>query len=315
MRLVFMGTPKFAVPSLQALVAGGWDIRAVVTQPDRPRGRGQQVRYSPVKEIALEAGLPILQPERVSNPDFASELRQIAPDVIVVVAFGQLIPPTIVHMPPHGCINVHASLLPRYRGASPIQKAIIDGCQETGLTTMLIDEGCDTGCILLQDRMEIEPCDTAGSLEGKLALVGANLLIKTLSQLQRGELEPKPQDEQDACYAHKLKKETGEIDWAMAGSDLVNLVRGVTPWPGAFTCHRGQLLKVWEMTYVGAKTAEVPGAIVDVTDDGLVVAAGGELVSLNVVQPPNRPRMAGRDYANGYRVELGEVLGGPFDGV
>ncbi|NMB24550.1 MAG: methionyl-tRNA formyltransferase [Firmicutes bacterium] len=312
MRLVFMGTPEFAVPSLRALIDEGWDIAAVVTQPDRRRGRGHRVSYSPIKEVALEAGLPVMQPEKVSDPEFVGKLQQIGADAIVVVAFGQIIPPSIVHMPPHGCINVHASLLPKYRGASPIHKAIIDGCQETGITTMLIDEGCDTGCILLQEQVAIADCDTAGTLEEKLAPIGARLLVKTLAKLQRGELEPIPQDEEGACYAHKLKRETGEIDWSMSSSDIANLVRGLTPWPGAFTCHRGQLLKIWEIECTKNQTTKGPGMIVDIADDGLIVSAGGELVCLSVVQPPNRPRMAGRDYANGYHVVPGEVLGGPL---
>lgn len=312
MRLVFMGTPEFAVPSLRALIDEGWDIQAVVSQPDRRRGRGHKLSYSPIKKVALEAGLPVLQPEKVSEPEFISKLQQIKPDAIVVVAFGQIIPPSIVHMPFHGCINVHASLLPRYRGASPIHQAIIDGCQETGITTMLIDEGCDTGCILLQEKVAITDCDTAGTLEERLAPIGAKLLLETLDKLQRGELEPIPQVDEGACYARKLKRETGEIDWSMSSSDIANLVRGVTPWPGAYTCHRGQLLKIWEMKCIENSTTEESGMIVGTCDDGLIVAAGGELVCLSVVQPPNRPRMAGRDYANGYHVVPGEVLGGPL---
>ncbi|NLJ86997.1 MAG: methionyl-tRNA formyltransferase [Firmicutes bacterium] len=311
MRLVFMGTPEFAVPSLKALIAQGLEIQAVVTQPDRARGRGQKVSYSPVKKIALEAGIPILQPKKVSDLGFIQELKELCPDAIVVVAFGQLIPPAIIHMPPHGCINVHASLLPAYRGASPIQRAIIDGCDKTGITTMLIDEGCDTGDILLQESVKIAPEDTAETLEQELAIVGASLLIETLERLKAKDLKPQRQDDAKASFAPKLTKASGELNWEMRAEDLANLVRGVNPWPGAYTYHRGQLLKVWEMSLTAGNTCEAPGTILGVTDAGILVAASqGEIVSLDVVQPANRPRMGGRDYANGYRVENGEVLGG-----
>ncbi|NLK08790.1 MAG: methionyl-tRNA formyltransferase [Firmicutes bacterium] len=310
MRLVFMGTPDFAVPSFKALVDGGWDVVAVVTQPDRRRGRGQKVSYSPVKEFALEHSIPVLQPARVSNNDFIQELKEINPDAIIVVAFGQIIPPEIVHMPPHGCINVHASLLPKYRGAAPIHHAIIDGCRETGITTMLIDEGCDTGGILLKEAVPILESDTAGSLEKRLAPIGAKVLLETLDKLTQGELEPVAQDDAAASYAHKLKRDIGKIDWSCRGQAVVNLVRGVSPWPGAYTFHRGQMLKVWEASAQDQSAPEASGTITDITDDGLCVAADDRLICLHVVQPPNRPRISGRDYANGYHVEVGEVLGG-----
>jgi len=315
MKLVFIGTPDFSVPSLRALIAGDWQILAVVTQPDRRRGRGQQMRYSPIKEVALEAGLPVLQPDKVSDPSFVEQLRTLSPDVIVVVAFGQLIPSVILQMPPHGCVNVHASLLPRYRGASPVQQAIIDGCQKTGVTTMLLDEGWDTGDILLQRQVTIEPIDTAETLEKRLALVGAQLLTDTLHRLAEGNLEPTPQCEEHATYAHKLTRESGEIAWDSTADEIINLVRGVVPWPGAFTIHRGKLLKVWEANRIKRESAESPGTILGVLEDGIAVSTGNGCVSLDVVQPPNRPRMQGRDYANGYHVEPGEVLGGSLDEV
>jgi methionyl-tRNA formyltransferase len=311
MRIVFMGTPEFAVPSLKRLIDGGFAVEAVVTQPDRRRGRGHRVSFSPVKEAALEAGLSVLQPEKVADESFVELLRELNPDAIVVVAFGQLIPPAILELPRYGCINVHASLLPRYRGAAPIQQAIIDGCSATGVTTMLLDEGWDTGDILLQRQVPIQPEDTAGSLEVKLAEEGADLLTETLSRLAEGGLKPAPQDESQATYAYKLSKTAGEVRWQAAARQIVDLVRGVNPWPGAYTYHRGQLLKVWEAALAeleadGAK----PGTILAVGEDGIIVACGTGSVSLNLVQPPNRPRMGGRDYANGYRVDLGEMLGG-----
>lgn len=311
MRIVFMGTPEFAVPSLKSLIDGGWNVEAVVTQPDRPRGRGHRVSFSPIKEAAVEAGLKVLQPEKVSEESFMKLLEELSPDVIVVVAFGQLIPPAILEIPPYGCINVHASLLPRYRGAAPIQQAIIDGCRVTGVTTMLLDEGWDTGDILLQEQVMIEPEDTAGSLEMKLAEAGAQLLCETLRRLARGDLKPTPQDETEATYAYRLKKSAGEISWEANARQVVDLVRGVNPWPGAYTYHRGQMLKVWEAAEVDQEAdGAQPGTVLGITDDGIVITCGSGSVLLKVVQPPNRPRMGGRDYANGYRVEPGELLGG-----
>lgn len=310
-----MGTPEFAVPSLEALIASSWEVRAVVTQPDRPRGRGQRMRYSPIKEVAMGAGLEVLQPEKASNPGFVEKLKVLSPDAIVVVAFGQLISPAILEMPTYGCINVHPSLLPRYRGASPIQQAIIDGCRKTGVTTMLLDEGWDTGDILLQEEVDIIPQDTAETLEKRLAQVGARLLVNTLDRLGKGSLEPKPQDESQATYAHKLTKEAGQISWDATTDEITNLVRAVTPWPGAFTFHRGMLLKVWEIAKVpGERTDAQCGTILGVREDGIIVTTGSGSISLRVVQPPNRPRMGGRDYANGYHVDPGEILGGSLDG-
>ena len=229
----------------------------------------------------------------------------------MVVAFGQLIPPAILELPRYGCINVHASLLPRYRGASPIHQAIIDGCSVTGVTTMLLDEGWDTGDILLQKQVTIEPEDTAGSLEMKLAEEGAQLLCETLTRLARGDLKPTPQDDSQATYAYRLKKTAGEISWQANARQIADLVRGVNPWPGAYTYHRDQVLKVWEAAPADQEEhGAEPGAVLDIAEDGIIVACGAGSVLLKVVQPPNRPRMGGRDYANGYRVEPGEILGG-----
>ncbi len=311
MRIVFMGTPQFAVPSLKSLINSGWKVEAVVTQPDRPRGRGHRVSFSPVKEAALEAGLEVLQPEKVSEESFIRKLKEINPDAVVVVAFGQLIPPAVLQLPRFGCINVHASLLPRYRGASPIQQAIIDGCTVTGVTTMLLDEGWDTGDILLQREVPIAPEDTAGSLERKLAEVGAELLCETLDRLAKGDLQPTPQDDAQATYAYRLTKTAGKISWQVGARQIADLVRGVNPWPGAYTYHRDQLLKVWEAAALEEEVHDaLPGAVLRIAEEGMVIACGVGAVLLKVVQPPNRPRMRGRDYANGYRVEPGEILGG-----
>ena len=315
MKLVFMGTPEFSVPSLEALLAGEWEIQAVVTQPDRRQGRGHKVRYSPIKEIALEAGVPVLQPEEVAELSFVEKLKGLNPDAIVVVAFGQLIPSAVLHLPRHGCINVHPSLLPRYRGAAPIQQAIIDGCSKTGITTMLLDEGWDTGDILLQREVTIEPSDTAESLEERLALLGAEVLIETLTRLGDGSLEPTPQDETQVTYTQKLTRESGNISWESPTVEIIDLVRGLVPWPGAFTMHRGEVLKIWEATKSQQETIAVPGTILGVSQSGIIVATGSGCISLEVVQPPNRARMRGRDYANGYRIEPGEILGGSPDGA
>lgn len=315
MQVVFMGTPDFSVPSLKALLNSPHRVQAVVTQPDRPRGRGQKVQASPVKQLARQANIPVLQPRRVAEGEFIEKLRKLAPDVIVVVAFGQLIPPEILEIPPYGCINVHASLLPLYRGASPIQQAIIDGCTETGVTTMLLDEGWDTGDILLQVRVPIASTDTAGDLHDKLADRGAKLLLETLEGLEAGTIVPTPQDDSKATYAYKLKKDAGQIRWEAPVSAIVNLVRGVNPWPGAYTTHAGQQLKVWEAVPVQKCEKQMdrltPGEVVGIDPEaGILVAAGDGYVALRTVQPPNRQRMTGQDYANGYHLRVGDILGG-----
>ena len=235
MRIVFMGTPEFAVPSLEALLKSDDRVVGIVTQPDRPRGRGQRLSPSPVKVIAQREQLPLLQPTKMKDPAFMAELSGWKPDFIAVAAFGRILPPAILSLPPRGCVNVHGSLLPKYRGAGPIQWAIINGETETGITTMLMDEGMDTGAILLQEKIPIVPEDTAGSLSPRLADLGGRLLVETLAQLKAGTLTPRPQDHAQASLAPLLKKEDGVIDRSLPATMIANRIIGLTPWPGAHT--------------------------------------------------------------------------------
>lgn len=245
MRIVFMGTPEFSVPSLNALLRSGHAVVGVVTQPDRPKGRGQELAASPIKQLALAHKIPILQPLKMKDPAFLESLSAWKPDLIAVTAFGRILPKVVLDLPPKGCINVHASLLPKYRGAGPIQWAIIKGERETGITTMLMDEGMDTGAMLLQERVSIEPDETAGTLSVKLAEIGGRLLITTLEHLEKGSLAPTAQDHGCATMAPLLKKEDGLLDWTQSAADLANRVRGLTPWPGAYTFAGEERWAIW----------------------------------------------------------------------
>lgn len=320
LRIVFMGTPEFAVPSLQALLDAGFDVVGVFTQPDRPRGRGYKVTHSPVKQAALAAGLHVFQPLRLRDEEALAALRSLQPDVIVVVAFGQLLPPTVLQLPPLGCVNVHASLLPKYRGAAPIQAAIAAGETVTGVTTMYMDEGMDTGDIILQRKVPIEPADDAGTLHDKLSRAGAELLVETLRRIEAGDAPRWPQDDALATYAPKVEREHAAVDWRKPAEELFNHVRAYRPWPGAYTVHRGRMLKVLDVVPLQEETAgeraprgadggPAPGQVVAVTNDGFVVQTGAGQLLVRRVQPPNAQAMSGRDYVNGYRLSVGERLG------
>ena len=248
MNVVFMGTSAFAVPMLEGLLTSRHDVVAVVTQPDRPRGRGQRIGASPVKQVATEQRLPVLQPRRASDPQLLAELKSLAPRIIVVAAYGQLLRPALLTIPPLGCVNVHASLLPKYRGAAPINWALIRGEHMTGVTIIFIDDTLDTGPILLQSEIAIEPSDDAGSLEARLATCGAATLLHALDGMESGALRPVSQDHALATYAPKLRKEDGIIMWNQSADDLTHLIRGVTPWPGALTTHQGKPLRIWRAT-------------------------------------------------------------------
>lgn len=322
MRIVFMGTPDFAVPSLQGLLEAGFDVAAVYTQPDRPRGRGQKLRFSPVKEAALAAGIAVHQPRTLREEDVAVQLQQLAPDVIVVVAFGQLLPASVLALPRWGCINVHASLLPRHRGAAPIQAALAAGDDVTGVTTMFMDEGLDTGDIILQREVPIEPDDDAGRLHDRLALAGAGLLVETLQRLASGQAPRIPQDDRLATYAPRLTKEAARIDWSNDAAAIAHHVRAFAPRPGAHTIHRGHPVKVLRVhalhepspvigARVGNDEAETadPGTVVRIESEGFVVQAGRGRLLVTRVQPAGRGPMTGRDYSNGFRLAIGERFG------
>ncbi len=309
MRILFMGTGAFAVPSLKALLSSRHEVIGVVTQPDRPAGRGRQLRVSPVKEVALEAGLPIYQPEKVRSEDFVEQVRRIAPDAIVVASFGQIIPKAILDIPRLGDINVHSSLLPKYRGAAPIHYALFNGDAVTGVTTMLMDPGLDTGPILLQCEVEILPEDDEGSLESRLAEVGAELLLETLDGIEQGTITPKPQDNSQATLAPSVKREECEIRWTDAAFAVCGRVRGCSPRPGAYTMWQGAPLKVWWCTPFETGPSGEPGEVLDVNAQGIVVQTGTGPVLITEVQPENKKRMSAAEFARGYRLTKGSRLG------
>jgi methionyl-tRNA formyltransferase len=308
LNLVFCGTPRFAVPTLEKLVEAGFRIQLVVTQPDKPRGRGMELAPSPVKQRALELGLPVMQPDKIkNNEEFRSQLSTLKPDANIVVGYGRLIPPWMIDLPPLGNINLHASLLPKYRGAAPIQWAIACGETVTGVTTMKIDSGLDTGDILLQKEIPIEPKDTAEILAPRMATIGAELMRDTLHGLQAGTLHPIRQDNGKASLAPILKKEDGEIDFHRSAEEICNRLRGFQPWPGAYTNFRNKNLQVWDARPLQRAGSE---AKLVVEADRLVVGCGKDTaLELLVVQPEGKKRMAVRDFVHGYRPQSGEKLG------
>jgi methionyl-tRNA formyltransferase len=307
-RIVFMGTPDFAVPCLRAIVAAGYEICGVVSQPDRPKGRGRKLSPSPVKAAALEMGLPVVTVERVKDPAFLLRMQEWAPDVAVVVAFGQILPESVLQSPRLGCINVHASLLPAYRGAAPIHRVIIDGEKQTGVTTMQMDRGMDTGDMLLSRVVEILPDMTMGELHDILCQNGAELIVQTLEQLFADKAAPIPQDSSQASYAPMLDRALERIDWTQPAQRIHNLVRGMNPWPGAYCKCDNITMKIWKTRIKSAKGPLVPGRIHESTADGLVVETGEGMIELLEVQPECKRRMGARDCACGYCMTPGTVL-------
>jgi methionyl-tRNA formyltransferase len=310
LRVVFLGTPEFAVPSLQVLLDTS-EVVGVVTQPDRPKGRGRQVAAPPVAEVAKARGLRLLQPVRLRSPDILETLRALAPDLNVTVAYGRMIPREVLDLPPRGSINVHPSLLPKYRGASPIASAILHGETETGVSIMYQSMELDAGDLILQRRVPIIPADTTRTLEDRLAWIGAETLIEAVRLIAAGRAPRIPQDHAAATYAGKLEKEHGRIDWTKSAPDVVNLVRAMDPWPSAYTMHRGRLLKVWRADAVDDAGSGPPGTVLAVrSGTGISVATGGGAVRLLEVQPEDRRRMSADEYARGARMQPGERLGG-----
>lgn len=306
--LVFCGTPRFAVPTLEALVHADFPVQLVVTQPDKPRGRGLALAPSPVKQAALALHLPVTQPESIKNNDeFRAQLTALTPDAIIVVGYGRIIPQWMIDLPRLGNINLHASLLPKYRGAAPIQWAIARGENITGVTTMRIDAGLDTGDILLQKEIPIKPADTSETLAPTLAAIGADLTVETLRGLQAGTITPRPQDQEKATLAPILKKEDGRIDFRLTAREICNRMRGFQPWPGAFTTFRGKNLHVWDATT--SQHSHSPAEFV-VDNARLFVGCGGATaLELLEVQPEGKKHMATRDFIHGYRPQTGEKLG------
>lgn len=309
MRVIFMGTPDFSVGTLEALIQAGHQVVLAVTQPDKPRGRGGKRQFPPVKETALEHGIPVFQPRKVREPENIEELKKYQADVIVVVAFGQILPREILELTPYGCINVHASLLPSYRGAAPIQWAVINGEAVSGVTTMQMDEGLDTGDMLLKTEVPLEPEETGGSLHDKLAAAGASLCVRTLKALEEGTVTPKKQGESPTAYASMLKKEMGEIRWEEPAISIERLIRGLNPWPSAYTGWQDKTMKIWEAEVLEEDSGQEPGTVVRVDKDGFLVQTGKGLLKVTALQIPGKKRMEADAFLRGYSMEPGEKLG------
>lgn len=306
MRIVFMGTPDFAVPSLQALIDAGHDVCAVYTQPDKPQGRKQILTAPPVKTLALEHDIPVFQPNTLKNEDEQARLRELAPEVIIVVAYGKLLPKAVLDIPPHGCINVHGSLLPRWRGAAPIQWAVIAGDEMAGVTTMQMAEGLDTGDMLLTYETKVGEKETAGELFDRLAQSGAELLIQTLVKLD--EITPRPQDDAQSCYAHMLDKQMAVIDWSKSAHEIDCLIRGLNPWPIALTTLSGERLKVFAAEKAAGNGE--PGTVLEADPKkGLTVACGEGALRLTEIQLVGGKRMKATDFLRGHSLEVGVKLG------
>jgi methionyl-tRNA formyltransferase len=313
MDIVFCGTPEFAVPSLQRLLESGFRVKLVVTQPDRPRGRGMELAVGPVKSFALAHGLEVAQPATIkNNSDFQQQLAALHPEAIVVVGYGRIIPQWMRELPRLGNINLHASLLPKYRGAAPIQWAIAQGETITGNTTMRIDAGLDTGDILMQEQIPIDPADTAVTLAPRLARHGANLLVTTLQKLQQGTILSKPQDNSSATLAPILRREDGRLDFSRSAMEILNRLRGFQPWPGAFTLFRGKKLEITAARVVGPEKSKGGPAPRELRfADGMLLVGAGKESALEIleVQPEGKKRLSARDFANGSRIQPGEKFG------
>ena len=322
MRIVFMGTPDFSVPALKALVEAGHQVIAVVTQPDKPKGRGKEVQMTPVKIQAMEYGIPVYQPTKVREASFVEVLQGMEADVYVVIAFGQLLPKAVLELPKYGCINIHASLLPKYRGAAPIQWCVIDGERETGITTMMMDVGLDTGDMLEKTVIPIEEKETGGSLHDKLSLAGGALILSTLKKLEEGTLVRTPQTDEGTCYAKMLTKSLGDIDWNQSAVSIERLIRGLNPWPSAYTLWNGKTIKIWSADVttsreaaaflsesgVPSETGITPGTVVCSDKHSLVVCTGDGLLSVRELQMEGKKRMDTPAFLRGYPIPEGDVF-------
>jgi len=306
-RTVFMGTPEFALATFQGLIDAGCNLVGVYTQPDRPSGRGNKLTPPPVKLLAGQHGIPVFQPQKLRLPEVVEQLRELEPELIVVVAYGQILPKSVLEIPRHGCINVHASLLPAYRGAAPINQAIVDGCAETGVTTMYMDVGLDTGDMLVKRSTPIGPQETAGQLHDRLALLGREAMEETLRRLCAGTLERIPQDDSLSCYAPMMKKEDGRIDWSRPARAIHDQVRGLDPWPAAYTVLDGEVLKI-AATRPQSETGE-PGTVLASSADGVLVACGEASLLVGALQLPGKRRLPAADFLRGRPLPPGTRLG------
>lgn len=308
MKIAFMGTPDFAVTVLRALLETEHETGLVVTQPDKAKNRGNKVQPTPVKELALQRGITVLQPEKVKgNEEFFKELAAYMPDVIVVVAYGQILPKEILNLPKYGCLNVHASLLPHLRGAAPIQRAIIEGDEETGVTIMQMAEGLDTGDMLLKDSLKISGMNYS-ELHDALADMGARLIVKVLERLPKGEIKPEPQDEAMSSYAKMIFKQDGKIDFTKSPIEVERLIRGFDPWPGAFCEYEDVTMKLWKAKPLNEDSGKEAGTIVDVSEDGIKIACGNGMLLVSEIQVPGKKRIRVADYLKGNRIKKGAVL-------
>lgn len=308
MRVVFMGTPEFSVPTLETLIASEHEVIAVVTQPDKPKGRGKAVLYTPVKEKALEYNIPVYQPVKVKSEEFVEVLRKLNPDVIVVVAFGQILSKEILDLPKYGCMNVHASLLPKLRGAAPIQWAVIDGEEKSGVTIMQMDVGLDTGDMLLKEEIVLDEKETGGSLHDKLTLMGGPLILEALKQAKEGTLVREKQKDEQSNYAKMLNKSLGKIDFSKSAKEIERLIRGLNPWPSAYTSLNGKTLKIWEAGILEKEFEGEVGEIVEVTKDAFVVKTGEHALLIYELQLEGKKRMDTGAFLRGYEVTVGTKL-------
>lgn len=309
MRVLFMGTPDIAVRTLEKIIEAGHEVIGVFTQPDKPKGRGKEMAMSDVKQKALELGLAVYQPERVRNPEVIEQIRQMDPDVMVVLAFGQILPQEVLDIPKYGCVNVHTSLLPAYRGSAPIQWAVIDGLEKTGVTTMQMDAGVDTGDILMQEEVVIDSKETGGSLCDKLAIVGADLLVRTLEAIEAGTTVRTKQDDSKSNYAKKLDKTLGKIDFNEDAKKIECLIRGLDPWPSAFTYIGGKTLKIWDADVVDTEYNGEVGTVVEKDKNSFVVKCGKKALRINELQLEGKKRMETGAFLRGTELELGAELG------
>ncbi|MBE5938808.1 MAG: methionyl-tRNA formyltransferase [Lachnospiraceae bacterium] len=310
MRIVFMGTPDFSVPVLERLIEEGHTVEAVVTQGDKPKGRGKEIQFPPVKTAALEHNIAVYQPVKVRDPEFVQVLKDINPDVMVVIAFGQILSQEVLDIPKYGCINIHASLLPKFRGSAPIQWAIIEGESVTGVTTMYMDAGIDTGDMIEKIEVAIDKDETGGSLHDKLAVAGADIIISTLKKLEDGTAVRTPQEHEKSTYVKMLDKKLGKIDFSMDAEYIERLIRGLNPWPSAYTTYNGKSLKIWKaQVEEGSHDAGTYGEIVQVEKDYIGVKTGKGILKVYELQLEGKKRMETEDFLRGYKICMGEVLG------
>lgn len=311
MRIVFMGTPEFAVPSLDVLVKNNYDVVMVVTQPDRPKGRGHRVCFAPVKEYALKKGIPVMQPVKIGDTETVEKLRKLNPDLLITCAFGQFLNSAVLNIPKRGTVNVHGSLLPKYRGAAPIQWAIIHGEKKTGITTMMTVLKLDAGDILLQEEMEIDDEMTAGQLHDRMSILGAKVLLETVRKIEADTLSPVPQNECETCYAPRMTRDLGRVDWSITAEEIHNLVRGTNPWPGAFSFFQGERMRIWKTRVLDREkiTGSLPGTVMDINREGFVVQTGRGQLLISEIQCDNAKRLTVDQYICGHVVHVGDCFG------